>query len=168
MLAMPGTCQGRRSKDVGSIPGLGRSPGGRHGSPLQYSCLENPIDRGAWRATVVRVGHYWRDLACDLNGKRVWKRIDTYVCITESFCCTPETNTTLLINCACVLIRAQLLSSVWLLVTPWTVAYHVPLSMGFSRREYWSGSPFPTPGNLPDPAVCQYKTKIKINTYIIF
>ena len=38
--------------DTGSIPGLGRSPGGGHGHPLQYSCLENPMDRGAWRATV--------------------------------------------------------------------------------------------------------------------
>ena len=37
---------------VGSIPGLGRFPGGGHGNPLQYSCLENPMDRGAWRATV--------------------------------------------------------------------------------------------------------------------
>ena len=37
---------------MGSIPGLGRSPGGGHGNPLQYSCLENPIDRGAWWATV--------------------------------------------------------------------------------------------------------------------
>ena len=40
--------------DVGSIPGSGRSPGGRHGNPLQYSCLENPIDRGAWWAMVQR------------------------------------------------------------------------------------------------------------------
>ena len=38
-----------------SIPGSGRSPGGGHGDPLQYSCLENHIDRGAWRATVHRV-----------------------------------------------------------------------------------------------------------------
>ena len=42
-------------RDVGSIPGLGRSPGGGTGNPLQYSCLENPMDRGAWRATVHRV-----------------------------------------------------------------------------------------------------------------
>ena len=42
-------------RDVGSIPGVGRSPGGGHGSPLQYSCLENPMDRGAWWATVCRV-----------------------------------------------------------------------------------------------------------------
>ena len=38
--------------DRGLIPGLGRSPGGGHGNPLQYSCLENPMDRGAWRATI--------------------------------------------------------------------------------------------------------------------
>ena len=39
-------------RDAGSVPGLGRSPGGGHRNPLQYSCLENPMDRGAWRATV--------------------------------------------------------------------------------------------------------------------
>ena len=39
-------------RDMGSIPGLGRPPGEGHGNPLQYSCLENPIDRGAWWATV--------------------------------------------------------------------------------------------------------------------
>ena len=46
--------------DVDSIPRSGRSPGGGHGNPLQYSCLENPMDRGAWRVTVLglqRVGH---------------------------------------------------------------------------------------------------------------
>ena len=42
-------------RDAGSIPGLGRSPGGGHGNPLQYSCLENPMDRRAWRATIHKV-----------------------------------------------------------------------------------------------------------------
>ena len=42
-------------RDVGSILGSGRSPGGVHGNPLQYSCLGNLMDRGAWRATVHRV-----------------------------------------------------------------------------------------------------------------
>ena len=37
-------------RNTGSIPGLGRSPGGGNGNPLQYSCLENPMDRGAWKA----------------------------------------------------------------------------------------------------------------------
>jgi len=41
--------------DMGSIPELGRSPGGGHGNPLQYSCLEKPMDRGAWWAIVHRV-----------------------------------------------------------------------------------------------------------------
>ena len=42
-------------RDVGSIPGSGRCLGGGHGNPLQYSCQENALDRGAWRATVHRV-----------------------------------------------------------------------------------------------------------------
>ena len=57
----------RNIKDKGSIPGSGRSPGEGHGNPLQYSCLENPKDRGAWWATVNGVPKSWRDwrdLAC--------------------------------------------------------------------------------------------------------
>ena len=49
----------RDARDVGSIPGSGRSPGGENGNPFQYSCLENPMERGAWWATVhgvTRVG----------------------------------------------------------------------------------------------------------------
>ena len=45
-------CNAGATGDSGSVPGLRRSPGGWHGNPLQYSCLENPMDRGAWRATV--------------------------------------------------------------------------------------------------------------------
>ena len=54
-------------KDAGSILGLGRSPGEGHGHPLQYSCLENHMDRGAWQATVHRVSKSrtrLSDLAC--------------------------------------------------------------------------------------------------------
>ena len=43
-------------RDMGSLPGSGRSPGGGHGNPLQSSCLVNPMDRGAWQATVDGVG----------------------------------------------------------------------------------------------------------------
>ena len=43
------------ARDVGSIPGSGRSPGKGHGNPLQHSCLENSLDRGAWQATVYGV-----------------------------------------------------------------------------------------------------------------
>ena len=47
----------------------------------------------------------------------------------------------------------SLFSRVWFFVTPWTVAYQAPLSMGFSRQEYWSGLPCPPPGDLPDPGI---------------
>ena len=54
--ALPGGSDGKESAckagDPGLIPGWGRSPGEENGNPLQYSCLENPVDRGAWRVTV--------------------------------------------------------------------------------------------------------------------
>ena len=46
------TCKSGDTRDTGLIPGLGRSPGGGHGNPLQYSCHENPMDREAWWASV--------------------------------------------------------------------------------------------------------------------
>ena len=49
----------RDIRDGDSIPRLGRSPGGRHGNPLQDSCLENPMDRGAWQATVHEAAQSW-------------------------------------------------------------------------------------------------------------
>ena len=67
MLDFPGLSAGSDSKesaciagDLCSISGLKRSPGGGHGNPLQYSCLENSMDRGAWQATVhgvAKIGH---------------------------------------------------------------------------------------------------------------
>ena len=57
-------------RDVGSIPGSGRSLAGGHGNPLQYSCLENPMDSGAWQAhsmMLQRVRHNWSNLACTLT-----------------------------------------------------------------------------------------------------
>ena len=59
----PGGASGKESAcntgDAGSIPGSGRSPEGGHGNPLQYSCLENPMDRGAWWAIVHGVTKSW-------------------------------------------------------------------------------------------------------------
>ena len=52
-----------------------------------------------------------------------------------------------------VCVYAQSLSCVWLFATLWTVACQAPLSMEFSRQEYWRGLPFPTPGDLPDPGI---------------
>ena len=50
-------------------------------------------------------------------------------------------------------VKVKSLSSVWLFETPWTVAYQAPPSMKFSRQEYWSGLPFPSPGDLPGPGM---------------
>ena len=50
-------------------------------------------------------------------------------------------------------VKLKSLSHVRLFVTSWTVAYQAPPSMGFSRQEYWSGLPFPSPGDLPDPGI---------------
>ena len=58
-----------------------------------------------------------------------------------------HTHTILYNHCVCML------SGVQLFVTPWTVAHHAPLSMGFSRQGYWSELPFPPLGDLPDPGI---------------
>ena len=50
-------------------------------------------------------------------------------------------------------VRQQSLSHARLYATPWTAAYRAPLSLGFSRQEYWSGMPFPSPGDLPEPGI---------------
>ena len=63
-------------RDASSIPGLGRPPGGGHGNPPQYSCLENPMDRGAWRATVHGVTKNWTQLG-------VWAHSNILQCRTR-------------------------------------------------------------------------------------
>ena len=120
-------------RDVGSIPGLGRSPGEGHGNLLQYSCLENPKHKGAWLLQSMgsqRVKHDWRDLA-------TLKHICALITLNHFYHHS----------------KVRSLSCVWLFVTPWTIAYQAPLSMGFSRQEYWSGLPVPSLGGLPDPGI---------------
>ena len=61
VLVVKNTCANAGGiRDMSSVPGVGRSPGGRHGNRLEYSCLENPIDRGAWRATDHRIQSWTR------------------------------------------------------------------------------------------------------------
>ena len=55
-------CNAGDTEDAGSVPGSESSPGERHGNPLQYSCLENPMDRGTWWATVHGVTKSWAQL----------------------------------------------------------------------------------------------------------
>ena len=66
------------TRDMGSIPGSGRSPGGGHGNLPQYSCLENPMDRGAWRAIVHRV----------IKSQTRLKWLSTHTCIMTPYFCT--------------------------------------------------------------------------------
>ena len=56
-------------------------------------------------------------------------------------------------SCNTLKVKVKLFSHIQLFVTSWTIAYQAPLSMGFSRQEYWSGLPLPSPRNLPDPGI---------------
>ena len=76
MYIFPGGSDGKVSVynvgDPGSIPGSGRSSGEGNGTPLQYSCLENPMDRGAWSATVLGVTKSWTRLS-DFTSLQMYK-----------------------------------------------------------------------------------------------
>ena len=61
--------------------------------------------------------------------------------------------------------KVKSLSRVRLFATPWTVTYQAPLSMWFSRQEYWSGLPFPSPGNLPDPGIKPRSPTLQVELY---
>ena len=82
----PGGSEGKASAcnawNLGSIPGLGRSPGEGNSKPLQYLCLENPMDRGAWWAVVhraLRVGHNWATNT--FKHTHLLKRLSFFHCI---------------------------------------------------------------------------------------
>ena len=80
------TCQCRKHKRCGFNPWSGRSPGGGHGNPLQYSCLENPLGRGAWQATVHEVAKE-SDTTEQLQQHYSW-----LYCLRESKCVIPSPN----------------------------------------------------------------------------
>ena len=112
------------------------------GMAIQISCLENPMDRGVWWATVHRIAK-----------SQTWlKWLSTRY---KQFYTIPLPGS-LFSFCECVYIHYihtwwwwfSCFSCVQLFVTPWMVACQAPLSMGFSRQEYWSRRPFPSPGNL--------------------
>ena len=61
-------------------------------------------------------------------------------------------------------VKVKSLSRIRLFATPWTVAHQAPLSMGFSRQEYWGGLPFPSPGDLPDPGIKSKSPALQADT----
>ena len=82
-------------REAGSIPGQGRSPGGGHGNLFQYSCLENPMDGGAWRATVHRVAksQTW------LKWRNTYTQKETLVLLPFSFVTLSESHFLRLLTC---------------------------------------------------------------------
>ena len=107
-LGFPGDSDGKESAcsagELGSIPGSGRSPGGEHGNPFQDSCLENPMYRGVWRATVYGVRKSWTRL----------KRLSMYAhrqqySLNITFMCTGKPKTVCdLLHC-----NIHLMAEVW-------------------------------------------------------
>ena len=156
-----------------SICGLGRSPGEGHDKPLQYSCLENRMDRGAWQAIIhwVIKSQTWLKWLNTAHGNQILSQsqgllwlILCYYYYQSVFLIKQRSNwdkfkETSGIFLACTfpflehawkcysLIRAQIF------MTQWIVALQAPLSLEFSRQEYWSGLPFPFPGDLPNPGI---------------
>ena len=72
------------ARDAGLIPGLGRSSGGGHDNPLQCSCLENPIDRGAWRAMHTRPFYKVMYIRFIYKKLYIYIHTHTYICIRHS------------------------------------------------------------------------------------
>ena len=130
---MESACQ--YAPDAVLIPGWGRSPGGGNGNPLQYSCLG-----GTWRAAWGR-----RGVRHDLRTRQQQQQL------LPHHPTTTERGFTRQGGHGWGLLSRLVASSSF--ATPWTVARQDPLSVGFPRQEYWSGLPFPSPGDLPDPGI---------------
>ena len=170
-------CNAGASRNVGSVPGWGRSPGGGNGNPLQHSCLENSMGRGSWQAAVhgvaksqtrlkwLRCIHTleptWLSLvlhtmakSCFLKWKShlVYPLLKThgglpYLRIKFQHLCIDAR----LLPFSLVINgnwKWKLLSHVRLSATPWTVACQAPLSMEFSRPE-WVAIPFSRGSSQP-------------------
>ena len=140
------------SGDMSSISGSGRPPRWRNGNPLQYSCLENSMEKAAWWATVYRV-------------TKSQTLLSMHICIGLSAYFLPDLlwkDPFPLFNRK---VKVKLLSHVRLFVTLWTGVYQAPPSMGFSRQEYWSGLPFPSPGDLPDSGIKPRSPSLEEDTF---
>ena len=127
------------------IFGESYSIGEGNGNPLQYSCLENPKDGGARWAAVYGVTQ---------SRTRLKRLSSSSILFVDSWTVTLLCFVSLWILwfvCVCLCMCSVVSDS----ETPWTVACQAPLSMEFSRQEYWSRLPFPTPGDLPNPGINQ-------------
>ena len=127
------------------------------------SCLKNPMDRGARRLWFIGSINSWTQLSTPHSpGIYVYTHTNTHTNI--------YTHTHICIH-VCVYIYTsfvfvvQSLRCVQFFATPWTAACQAPLSMEFPRQAFWSGLPFPSSGDLPNPGIYQYpssKVKVKV------
>ena len=150
-------CYAGDTRDGGLIPGSGRSPGGGSGNPLQYSCLENLRDRGAWLQSM----DYTELDITEHMAAAATAATSLQLCLTL---CDPvdgsppgspvpgilqartlEWVAVSFSNAWKWKLKVKSLNRVQLLATSWTAAHQAPPSMGFSRQEYWSGVPLPSP-----------------------
>ena len=111
-------------RDLGLIPGLGRFPGEGNGNPLQYSCLENPMDGGAWCRLLSMESQRVGD---DFTFTFIYIYIYTFECLVTQSCPTFYDP----LDCSPPGFSVQ----------------------GIFQQEYWNGLPFPTPGDLSDPGI---------------
>ena len=144
-----------------------------NGNPLQYSCPENPVYRGAWWTVVHGVAQSRIQLK-RLSMHALKKEMATHSSIlawgipgTEEPGGLPSMGSHRVrhdwrdlaaaaastINSVCVCVCVCSVAELCLFSDPWTVASQAPLSMGFSRQEYWIGLPFLTPGDLPNSGI---------------
>ena len=157
--------------DPGSIPRSGWSPGEGNGNPLRYSCLENSMDRRAWWATVHGVPksqthqpqtiYKWTDRLC--YNKSLFQRQKGWIwlqpVLSNSSVTASQTKNLKIssghrkkykqVKLVIKWSHSVLSNALW----PHGLSYQAPPSMRFSRQDYWSGLPFPSPGGLPDPGI---------------
>ena len=136
-------------RDMGSIPRLGRFPEGRDGNPLQYSCLENPMDRGGWWATIHTVAKSQTRLKRFSGGLYIWNltfcyyQFINFISLTVKYMLYEKSFSTVLpyfimpnhrfSHMACCVLNH--FSHVQFFMTLWAVAHQAPLSIGLSRQE---------------------------------
>ena len=117
------------------------------------TCLQVRAQGGACRGEGTRNPHSWscghrgQILKCKASSDMIYEKGDVKNKTQTAFYYVLYMFVFYKTVCVCVL------SHVGLFATPWTVAHQAPLSMGFSRQEYWSGLPFPSPGDLLDPGI---------------
>ena len=152
------TCQCRRCERCGFDPWVGKIPAVGNGNPLQYSCLGNPMDRGAWWATVHSITKCRTWLSDQARTHtHIQRRTIIFLFFSSLYLQLSDEIWSSSLNTQwqhCLKLSTAECEIIQLCPTLcWTVAFQAPPSMGFSRQEYWSGLPFPSTGDLPNPGL---------------